>query len=125
MLYIDAQNWCLTNADYMSNPVTYERMKESAKIQFSKYDNRSIRTKAKENMPKYVYMVTVKKEPAYDDYDNGVEIAGVFTNENIANKARVAVETWLRNEEYDEAEVMVGRFEINKLEFYDLDKKII
>lgn len=123
LVYTEAQNWCLTNAEYLNNQVTYERMKQSAMLRYGKYDEKAVKAKAG-GAPKYVYMVTVKKEPAYDEYDNGVEVAGVFATEQLANKAKAGVKAWLKKEGYDEAEVMVGRFEMNVLEYYDLVKTI-
>ena len=72
-----------------------------------------------------MFGVTVIKDiNVDDDYQTGVEFAGIFDSEEKANEAKSIVEKWLKEYGYDSGEVFVFKCEINRIGWYEIDKVI-
>lgn len=69
-----------------------------------------------------MFLVTAVKD-VYDA-ECGVEIAGMFDTEEKAYEAKEKVETWLENEGFEDFEVFVTLYEINKLAWYEIEEKL-
>lgn len=77
---------------------------------------------ASNNWNKELFLITFKKEPAYDEYDNGVEIAGIVSKGNEYEAVK-EVENWLAKNGYAEGVAMCNRLRLDALDFYDFSKK--
>lgn len=80
-------------------------------------------TNAGNNLNKELFLITFKKEPAYDEYDNGVEIAGIVSKGNEYEAVK-EVENWLAKNGYTEGVAMCNRLRLDALDFYDFKKKL-
>ena len=70
-----------------------------------------------------LYLITVIKEPQYDDYSCGVEVAGLV-EESKKEEARKLIENFLEEEGYDEAEIFVTEYIPNQIRFYEIEKNL-
>lgn len=69
-----------------------------------------------------MFLVSCVKEP--DVCAPGVEIIGVFTTEEKANKAKSIAEKWLTDNDFDEGVVNIGPYENDKICFYDIEMNL-
>ena len=72
-----------------------------------------------------MYLVTVVKDKYYSEC--GIEIVGMFTTKEKAYIAKEKVTIWLEDEEYDDYEVFVVKYDENNLdliEWYELEEKL-
>ena len=69
-----------------------------------------------------IFVVSACREP-YDD-NNGVEIAGIFSSSTKAQKAKQEVMKWMESQGYTSAEVFVVPANVNRLQWYSIDKDI-
>ena len=69
-----------------------------------------------------MYIVTAIRDTSDSEY--GVEIAGIFDDENKAYAAKEEIETWMEENEYENYEVFVTPMNINCIKWYDIDKTV-
>ncbi len=68
-----------------------------------------------------VFVVTACREPYSDDVGGGVELAGIFSSSEKAQKAKALVNDWLKKEGYDEGEVFVEPKTIDDFNWYEIN----
>lgn len=72
-----------------------------------------------------MFCVTVVKDMNVDDdYQSGIEFAGVFDSEEKANAAKLMVEKWLKEYGYDDGVVYIHPCELNRVGWYEIDQPI-
>ena len=69
-----------------------------------------------------MYIVTAIK----DTYDSecGIEIVGIFDNQDKAYIAKSEVEKWMESNGYENSEVFVSTMDINHIAWHEINKKI-
>lgn len=55
---------------------------------------------------------------------NGVEVAGVFDDAEKAYEAKLKVEKWMEENEYEDYEVFVSHVAVNHIAWYEIEEDI-
>lgn len=69
-----------------------------------------------------MYMVTAIRDTY--DVECGVEVAGVFDDTEKAYEAKLRVEKWMEENEYEDYKVFVSRVSVNNIAWYEIDEDI-
>lgn len=73
----------------------------------------------------YVVSAVMNKDNESDEPDSsGVQIAGLFSTQGKADKARGIVEEWMEREGFDDSAVFVSQMKIDKLGWYDIEMQL-
>ena len=57
------------------------------------------------------------------DSECGIEIVGIFDNEDKAYSAKAEVETWMESNGYKDYEIFVSPMDINHIAWHEINKK--
>lgn len=71
-----------------------------------------------------MYIVTVVKDIYEAEYNSGVEVAGVFDDVEKAYEAKVKVENWLKENEYEDWEIFISPVAANHISWYEIEEDI-